>query len=125
MVLAAQVRAGVLQFALTMAFEPGFAGRPQYGPSLQSSAPSDVAPLLKARLAAETKPRLSVLQSDEGGRFMTSRVRYRVIWLEDEPLPAEDAMAWVSAAGLEQLCRRPGVLTNEARSAASLLLTLC
>lgn len=36
----------------------------------------------------------------------------------------EDVLVWVNLAELEWLCQQSGVLTNEARSAVSLLLAL-
>jgi oxidase EvaA len=119
-----QVRDGRLQAFLRFADEPGFRGRRQYGPSWQSDGANP--PWIEEILGADAlKPLLSVRQSDEGGRFMRSVMRYSLYLLgEDVRPPAKPGGAWVDIRGLEALCLTEGVLTNEARSATSVMLRL-
>ncbi|MGH0034064.1 MAG: NDP-hexose 2,3-dehydratase family protein [Myxococcota bacterium] len=125
-VLACQARRGVLHFLLRAAVEPGFTDGVQIGPSGQTregEAPPDALSclLLDSDMGREE---IGVLQSDEGGRFHHSVARYRVVQLpEGEPIPDEGDGVWVTLAQIQTLALRSGRLTNEARSAISLLLT--
>ncbi len=123
--LVAQVRDGVLRFLLRAAGEPGFASGPQIGPSVQTRdgrSPDDA--LGRQLLAADPARDVArAMQSDEGGRFHHSVGRYRVIrWPEDDSLPEPPDTVWATLGQIQALALQPGVLTNEARSALSLLL---
>jgi len=112
-----------LEFLLRGSFEPGFDAAVQFGPSYQSSIP---APPILADIVASGAyvSRMSLMQSDEGGRFIDSRVRYRICELSSDVQPIVDPEGvWVDLAQFEMLCRQSGVVTNEVRSAASLVLS--
>lgn len=63
-----------------------------------------------------------VLVSDEGGRF-DHEVTTVVIVIADEDPPVEPAVA-LTLGDLERIVRRPGLTTNELRTAVALLLSL-
>ena len=74
---------------------------------------------------ADERTRLSMLQSDEGGRFLRCRTRYRILERSSaQPVPALDNEHWLSLAQLEALAHQPTMLTNEARTVLSLLLSM-
>lgn len=114
---------GRLKVFLRYAAEPGFMGRIEFGPSWQTGAANP--PWLTERMADLSRtPLLAIHQSDEGGRFMQSIARYS-LHLLDSPAPADPTTGiWADIGELEALCTRPMTLTNEARSAVSLLLSL-
>jgi oxidase EvaA len=115
---------GVAKVGLRYSVEPGFANRVQLGPSYQSDCGN---PLQVEALLAQTTlpPVLQLRQSDEGGRFMHLVMIYSIYDYRGQDIGAtEDALLWVNLAELEWLCRQSGVITNEARSAVSLLLAL-
>ena len=122
--LVCQVRAGSLRVFLAPAIEIGLAGGVEYGASYQSESWSGTMCHMKRFLEARPdKPLFTILQSDEGGRFMKSRTRYSIVFMpETEELPDPVEGLWVTLAELEMLCRTPKLLTNEARSCVSLLL---
>ena len=122
--LLAQVRNGILQIFLSLNREIGLTGGVEYGPSYQSDCKSNEMRRMKAFLDTKNiKPQLTILQSDEGGRFMKSLARYSIILLPDDvELPNQMPGLWVTLAQFEHLCRAPKLLTNEARSCISLLL---
>ena len=118
------LRDGALHVALRLADEPGFLGKVQFGPTFQTDAPSHPA---IAEMIFETgrRPALSVAQSDEGGRFMSSVVDYEIHDLTDEAVPDLGAdFEWLTMSQLRLLATVPGQMTNEARSAISVLLSL-
>ena len=119
---------GRLKLFLRHAAEPGYMGRIELGPSWQTGASNP--PWLTERMPDLLRaPLLAISQSDEGGRFMHSVARYS-LHLLDTPAPrantsgANTSGEWVDLGQLEALCARPLTLTNEARSAVSLLLSL-
>lgn len=121
--LVLHTREGRLMTFLRFAREPGFGKNVQLGPSYQSDG---VNPRWVEELALEqTLPRVvSARQSDEGGRFMQSIVDYAIHPVDStRPLPSDDGV-WVDMAELESLCRVSGAVTNEGRSAVSVLLAL-
>ncbi|MBV1900451.1 MAG: NDP-hexose 2,3-dehydratase family protein [Kordiimonadaceae bacterium] len=124
--LVTQLREGRLCVYLQLIHEIGLTGGVEYGPSYQSECLSPEMESFGTYLEnAKKQTILSVMQSDEGGRFMLSRSRYSLYLLsEAENLPEGQNGLWVSLAELEQLCRAEGLLTNEARSCVSLLLAL-
>ena len=114
-------RRGLPVLGFSWRSEPGFGSLVQLGVSLQSDTPLPVlGELLEGR-----KAELEVIQSDEGGRFFNAIGVYQLHDLRDHSLPQEaEQLVWLNLAQVEVLCRRPGVLTNEARSALSVLLSL-
>lgn len=125
-VLVTQVRAGMLRVLLNLSFEAGLTGGVEFGPSYQTETRSEAMRQLKAHVDTKgSEPELSVLQSDEGGRFMKSHARYSLILLPESNEVADATHGlWVTLSELEQLCRTPKLLTNEARSCVSLLLAI-
>lgn len=114
---------GVLEAGLRIAVEPGFRDGAQFGPTAQTDAPSP--PWALDLLSGRAAPLLAVLQSDEGGRFMQTVMRYELHLLAADDLPQDTGdTIWLNPAELELLAGRRGLLTNEARSAISLLLSL-
>jgi oxidase EvaA len=63
----------------------------------------------------------AVQQSDEGGRFLRDRSRYALVRVPDVAA-APAGTVWLSLGQLQPLLRQGEWLTNEARSALSLLL---
>jgi oxidase EvaA len=122
--LHAQVRQGVLCFYFRYTTEPGLSHRVELGPSVQTDDGRTFGP-------APTHggvTRLRVLQSDEGGRFLTSVADYRIIELPEQAddtrrVPTSPDGIWLSLSEVEALARLPATFTNEARSLVSLLLT--
>jgi oxidase EvaA len=115
---------GALRFLLNASFELGLKEGAQFTASWVSGAghgnPEGVAALLDD---PASRAHASVLQSDEGGRFMNSIARYELI--EVDPAAAREVagdVAWVSLAALRAMIARRGALTNELRSSLSLLL---
>jgi oxidase EvaA len=103
---------GTLQFGFRPCWEPGL------------HAGAELAPTRIGSLAAATASgaiRLSVRQSNEGGRFFRDIANYRILDIgEAQP---EDGIVWLTLAETHALLPR-GFFTNEARSALSLLLSL-
>lgn len=122
--LFAQERDGVLQFLLRFSFEIGLQGGAEFGPSYkQESAVPPPAWIQEALTPGNGRKRISVEQSEEGGRFMHSRCKYSIIELPDTFVPGDgDGNFWLTLSELEAVCRTPKLLTNEARSAISILL---
>jgi oxidase EvaA len=128
--LICQIRSGVLHFLLRKNTEIGFSEIAQLGPSLQinsqhnqSSGKFDqyLAQLLAKKDAAKTH--LTCMQSEEGGRFYKSIVRYSIIEIPDEiAIPDDKSACWVNLEQIHSLVKHQGILTNEVRSAVSMLL---
>ena len=115
---------GQLKVALRTVAEPGFLGRHEFGPSFQTDGdcPKEVCELMEQ---STLSPLLSVRQSDEGGRFMRSIIRYDIIHLdESRAVAVGEQVTWVNLGELEWFCRTPATTTNELRSAVSVLLSL-
>lgn len=115
---------GVLKVWLREAPEPGFHDGVQLGPSDVDDPVHHRQPEVGAMLSAGIE-RAAVNQSDEGGRFMASVARYAVVEVSHDAvaaLPDGDGGHWVTLSELSLLAQTPGMLTNEARSVASLLL---
>ena len=103
---------GTLQFGFCPCWEPGL------------HAGAELAPTRLASLAANTFPsvvRLTVRQSNEGGRFLRDIANYRILDI-GEARP-EDGIMWLTLAEVHALLPR-GFFNIEARSALSLLLSL-
>lgn len=123
-VLLCAQRGGVLMFLLNASFELGLEEGAQFTSSWVSGPghgnPAGVAALMDD---PASRTHASVLQSDEGGRFMNSIARYELV--EVDPEAAREVsgdVAWVSLAALRALGARRGATTNELRSCLSLLL---
>ena len=101
----------LLQFAFQPCWEPGLQAIAELGPTA-ITAPSDFTP------AGEVK--ITVRQSDEGGRFFRDIAEYRISDI-GEAQPAK-GIIWLTLSEVENLLPR-GVFNNEARSTLSLLLS--
>ena len=120
--LHAQVRQGVLRFCFRYTTEPGLSHLVELGPSVQT----DDGRTFGTAPAPGGVTRLRVLQSDEGGRFLTAVADYRIIELPEQ---ADDTRldptgpdgVWLGLSEVEALARLPATFTNEARSLVSLL----
>lgn len=109
---------GVIQFAFRAYWEPGLRKGVELGPTRITGAARS------AGSAGHTSPgkvRLSVRQSDEGGRFFRDIAEYRVIDIGE--VQPKDGLIQLTLS--EIACLLPqGIFNNEARSAISLLLSL-
>ena len=116
---------GVLHALLRCAAEPGLRDAVQLGPSDIDDPLHERLPWLPAVLSdARCERRAAVRQSDEGGRFMQSVALYQVVEAESGLVPKREPDAlWLTLAQIQDLSRRDGHLTNEARSVLSLLLS--
>ena len=115
--LICQEREGVLRFLLRAAWEHGLMERIELAPSRLVDDVREI-----ERPDDETV-RLSMVQSDEGGRFLHCRTRYRIIeWSAGDAEPTRPGEHWLTLAQLEALAHQPTALTNETRTALSLLL---
>lgn len=113
---------GAIEVALRVSTEPGFGNRVQYGPTWQSDLPG---PAALGAAVERARPVAAVRQSDEGGRFLHVVMRYEIALLDRDGQAAEDPdLVWITLSELERLCRTAGLLTNEARSLVSVLLSL-
>lgn len=113
---------GLLKVLLREAPEPGFKDGVQLGPSDVDDPLHHRLPWVAEWLDSGLE-RAAVHQSDEGGRFMRSVARYAVVEAPAGPrAPAEAGAHWVTLSELQVLAQTSGLLTNEARSAVSLLL---
>jgi oxidase EvaA len=126
-VLVCQLRDGLLHFLLRHGVEIGFREKVQFGPTLQiaSSNTFDAEPLqsLVARLIEGATTHADSWASDEGGRFDHNRVRYRIVEIPaDVSCEEGTAGTWATLGQIRLLLAISGALTNEARSALSLLL---
>jgi oxidase EvaA len=120
---------GILHFLFQARSEIGFREGVQLGPTMQftpgdSSIVGDLS--LDQRLlhgAERSRTILSCLHSDEGGRFYRCVSRYCVRLLPDDArIPPDQRLMWMTLGQMQQLIRRQGVFTNEARSLISMLL---
>ena len=99
-----------------------FAFRPCREPGLRSIA--ELAPTVMTMLPAYTpmgEVKVSVRQSDEGGRFFQDVAEYQIVDVgEARPL---DGIVWLTLSEVSELMPK-GIFNNEARSALSLVLSL-
>lgn len=115
---------GVARLGFRLSVEPGFAQKVQFGPSFQTDGTTP-AVLEEVVLAGAHPPALAVRQSDEGGRFLRVEMVYELHDLRGSGADLAPAgLVWLTLAEAEWLCRQTGALTNEARSALSVLLSL-
>jgi oxidase EvaA len=108
-----------LMVGVRASIEPGWI-RGELAPTLQT-------PVSDADLdVLWSDPRLRTLaavqQSDEGGRFFESVVRYELAIWEGDPAEFGDSVSWLALGELEALARTSRATTNELRSCLSLLL---
>ena len=128
--LVCQQRRGILEFLFCAMPELGFSEGVQFGPTVQvlggptlMSAVIDERATTLRELAASADRVLTVLQSDEGGRFLRSISRYSVDLLDASvEVPEIDGCVWMPLSTVHAVLQQQGVFTNEARSALSLLL---
>lgn len=122
-----QFRDGIMRFLFRASAEVGFSEFVQLGPTWQSddmTRGNGRADQIAA-LCNRAVERYATLQSDEGGRFYNSVCRYRIMELPDDVIldVENDGYRWTSLAQIYRLADIPGVFTNEARSALSMLLS--
>lgn len=124
-VLFAQRQQGVLRFMLRFSLEIGLAGGAELGPSYKRESRAPAPQWLQEMVDQQQGVvRARVEQSDEGGRFMRSICEYSVVELaEDQAIENDPLSMWVTLGELETIAKLPKILTNEARSAISLLLS--
>jgi dTDP-4-dehydro-6-deoxy-alpha-D-glucopyranose 2,3-dehydratase len=129
--LLCQRRAGVLHLLMRAKAEPGlgntieFTAAVQIPPGEIAASEPEAALAALAAGASGAVVHLRCEQSEEGGRFFQDRNDYVVAEIPDSlPIDDDEELRWVTLAQLETLCTRPGLVTNEARSAASLLLAM-
>lgn len=103
---------GILQFGFSARWEPGLHDGAELGPTRIDDSETG---------SAAGSVRLSVRQSNEGGRFFQDVTNYRILDI-GEVRPAHD-VAWLSLAEVQALLPR-GWFNNEARSTLSMLLSL-
>jgi len=110
---------GVLYFLFRLQIEPGLENLIELGPTEmrmfdgQIGAGSDI----RGTLVAECR------QSEEGGRFFQEENHYSIVDIGHVREIGEHDY-WLTLAQIQELLKRGGWLTNEARSALSLLLPL-
>jgi len=115
---------GTLHFYFRLAVEPGFKNRVQLAPSVIDDPQHRKVDWCSHALAhPKTKRHASVLQSDEGGRFMHSIANYSIIEVTPDFADIHDKEGiWLTLNQIRELTQIKGYLTNEARSALSILL---
>jgi len=113
---------GVPHFLFRLRGEAGFGLRRELTAAVTTEPGGDAGepvPALDA-LLARGKTLASCLQSDEGGRFLHDESRYSVVDVGEAQDIGTD-FHWLSLGQVRQLLARGEALTNEARSALSLL----
>lgn len=112
----------VPHFLFRAVSEPGFGSRIELTPGLimepDTSATSHE---FMAALMDEGHEIISCMQSEEGGRFLFDENRYALLDVGEIMQPPPD-YHWLSLAQIRLLLTRGECITNEARSALSLLL---
>ena len=103
---------GVLHFLFRARLELGLHNRVELTPTVVVEPGSHEDAYVRGTVVAEVR------QSEEGGRFYRDTNLYQIVDVGD----AFDAEHWLTLADVRQLLDEPGWLTNEARSALSLLL---
>ena len=115
---------GTLRFYFRLAAEPGFKNKVQLAPSvIDDPHHQKVSWCLKSLAHPKTIRHASVLQSDEGGRFMHSIANYSIYEVDPDFADIHDNQGiWLSLRQIRKFTQMKGYLTNEARSALSILL---
>lgn len=112
-VLLCREQDGILELAFRPRHEIGFLNGAQFGPSVQDEEE-----------VPASRPALSCLHSDEGGRFFQCVASYAVRMMEEEMSEREDeALVWMTLGQVARLIQQEGLFTNQARSLVSMLLT--
>ena len=109
---------GILHFLFKPTIEPGLINKVELGPSVVIEPGED----LQKKNTETGKILIESWQSDEGGRFYQDKSLYQIIDI-GEAKPEPDGYVWLSIKQIKSLLDEGGWLTNEARSALSLLLT--
>lgn len=120
MALMCRTSSGVLRFLFRPSREPGFEGRTELGPLMDFGGTVSDEVLRWGMNAGERV--LSVKQSEEGGRFYRVINQYEIRRIAENDEVPGNAGIWLTLAQIQVLAQRRGFLTNEARSAISLLL---
>lgn len=111
---------GILHFLFRPVVEPGLLNKVELSPS-EIIEPGEECPTDQ-----KDKERVKVLiqswQSDEGGRFYQDKSLYRIIDM-GSVYSVPESWVWLSLKQVRHFLEEGGWLTNEARSALSLLLT--
>lgn len=112
---------GLLHFLFTLQIEAGLFDMAELGPSLIVEPGTTI-----SENTYSSRPGATVLaeckQSDEGGRFFQDISIYRLIDIGNAFDPPKHGY-WLTLAQTRQLLNEGGWITNEARSALSLLLS--
>ena len=111
---------GILHFLLRPRAEAGLPHRAELGPSWVSEPGSREAPAPPFDCSSGVT-RADCRQSEEGGRFFRDVNRYRIVDV-GQAFAAPSGWFWLTLAQIRILLDQGGWLTNEARSALSLLL---
>jgi oxidase EvaA len=108
---------GRILLGLRPTIEPGWT-HGEFGPTFQCAA----APSQRGALPAGVRIVAAVNQSDEGGRFYRSCVRYELAYFAHETERLGEGLVWLTLGEVEDITRRGQLTTNELRSCLSLLL---
>ncbi|MGJ8629159.1 MAG: NDP-hexose 2,3-dehydratase family protein [Sulfitobacter sp.] len=129
--LAVREHEGRLEALVRVCGEAGIKNFIEIGPTVQASDPDQPSDKIQSELIHALVPdsgkigrdqlRYDSLQSDEGGRFFQSEVRY-VIVDYDIPPPSED-YRWCDVRTLVSIARSGNVLNIQARDALACLLS--
>jgi oxidase EvaA len=103
---------GVLHFLFRAQAEPGLHDKVELTPTIVVPPGETSNARIAGTVVAECR------QSEEGGRFYRDTNHYQIVDVGE----AYDADHWLNLGDVRQLLDEPGWLTNEARSALSLLL---
>ena len=121
-VLLMRIENGAAQFYIRAHQEPGFGLRREFSPSIQDGQTDQDG--VRSWVQADSPVLAEISQSDEGGRFMQARARYRILLVSDTPPPrTHPSGMWVPLSVLEYAMRTPGRCTNELRTLGSLILS--
>jgi len=121
--LATQVRDGVLRLLVQASAEPGYENGAQLAPGLMRTPGSPTQQDAQWEHCNGLPGILDCLLSEEGGRFHQDINRYRIVQLaEGIELPLRINQTWLTLGEITALKTTPGVFSNEFRSALSLLL---
>lgn len=115
---------GTLHFYFRLAAEAGFKNKVQLAPSvIDDPHHQKVSWCFKSLAHPKTIRHASVLQSDEGGRFMQSIANYSIYEVDPDFADIHDNQGiWLPLRQIKEFTQMKGYLTNEARSALSILL---
>ena len=108
---------GIIHFLFRLQVEPGLESLIELGPTEMriSGSQKITAGEFSGTVIAQCR------QSEEGGRFFQESNQYQIIDIGNTD-EASEGEYWLTLAEIQELVKRGGWLTNEARSALSLLL---